>query len=136
MQLDGRITTAELADERHQLMQDKRRGGIDSENALRLLATGEQLVLSRGHLVEEVGGAAIEPVALVGQRDATGGAVEQLGGQLLLEAFDAAADHRIVDAEIIGGLAKATRLDHGDKQRQLIGMTQHCCSIGNCFMTL
>ncbi len=128
LQLDGGITAAKLADDGHQPVQDERSGGIDPQYPLRLLAAHQQQPLRLAHLGQDLHRPLIEPAPLLGQADPPRGAIEQHGGELLLEPLDAAAHHRIVHAEVLRRLAKAARLHHSYKQGQFIRMGLHCCN--------
>ncbi|MNF80613.1 hypothetical protein D3C84_628600 [compost metagenome] len=127
LQLDPRIAAAKLADDGHQPVQDERGGGVDSQHPFGLFPAHQQMTLRLAHLGQHLHRPLIEPAPLLGQADPPGGAVEQHGGELLFEALDAAAHHRVVHAEVLRRLAKTARLHHGHEQGQFIGMGLHCC---------
>ncbi len=111
-------------------MQDKGSGGIDPQDPLRLFAPHQQQPLRLAHLGQDLHRPLIEPAPLLGQANPPGGAIEQHGGELLLEPLDAAAHHRVVHAEVFRRLAKTARLHHGHKQGQFIRMGLHWCYSG------
>ncbi|MNV55627.1 hypothetical protein D3C71_1478660 [compost metagenome] len=130
LQLDPRIAAAKLADDGHQPVQDEGGGGVDPQHPFGLFPAHQQMALRLAHLGQHLHRPLIEPAPLLGQADPPRGAVEQHGGELLFEALDAAAHHRVVHAEVLRRLAKTARLHHGHKQGQFIGMGLHCCHPG------
>ena len=94
LQLDLWITRAKIANQRHDHMQHKGRGGVDAQTPGRSLAAQGHLLLGFLHAGEDAPRLGQEQLALLGQLQAPGGAAQQGDGEFLLQSTEGTADAR------------------------------------------
>ncbi len=117
---DLRIERGEFAEPRDQPVDaDAGRGG-DLEVAARPLAAVGQFGARRLQLHEHVMRGAKQQVALFGQDQAAGMAVEQRDRKFLLQRADLARNRRLRQAELLAGMREAARFRRGVKHLQLV----------------
>ena len=124
-ELDVRVQPAELADVRHHRVQHEGRGGVDPQAPGGALPAQGQAFLERLHLLQDLPCLVEEVAAFLGQLHAPGGAVEQGGAELVLEAREGPADGRGGQSHLFRGGADGTAVDYTDEALQFIGVGFH-----------
>ena len=84
-----------------------------------------QAFLERLHLLQDLPRLIEEVAAFLGQLHAPGGAVEQGGAELVLEAREGPADGRGGQSHLFRGGADGTAVDYTDEALQFIGVGFH-----------
>ena len=105
------------------------RGG-DPELAGRLVLRIGQPSAGGGKLGEDVMGGAVENLALLGENETPGMAVEQRHLEVLLERADLAADRRLRQAQIMAGMGEAAGIGHRVKDSELVPIHRPCTVLG------
>ena len=93
---------------------------MDLEPAGGLVLVGPQQRLGSVDLARHVAGRAVEQLALLGQDQAAGMAVEQHDAKLLLERADLARDRRLAELQPLAGMGETAGIGHGLKDPQLV----------------
>jgi hypothetical protein len=106
-------------------VQHEGRGGVDPQAPGGALPAQGQAFLERLHLLQDLPCLVEEVAAFLGQLHAPGGAVEQGGAELVLEAREGPADGRGGQSHLFRGGADGTAVDYTDEALQFIGVGFH-----------
>ena len=110
----------EFAEPRRQPMDAHAGRGRHLQLAMRLLAAVGELGARRLELHEHVMGGAVEQLALLGEDQPAGVAVEQRDRQFLLERADLPRHRRLRQTELLAGMREAAGFRRGVKHLQLV----------------
>src|SRR5262249_16149142 len=123
--VDVGIDLEELAHPRRQPGRPQRHGRGDLELALGLVLALGQLRPRHRQLGEDLMSRAVEQLALLGQDQAAGVAVEQRDLEALLERADLAAHRRLAEIERFAGMGEAAGLGDGVEDPELVPVHRH-----------
>ncbi len=115
-----RVELEELANPRRQPARAEGDGGRDLERAFRaVLQLGEE-ALGHGELGEDLARRREQQLALLGQDEAAGMAMEQRHGEALLERADLPADRRLAEVQRLTRMGEAAGLGNRVENPQLV----------------